>query len=162
MNSDMTFETYISDSEATSTLGAVIAKHLHGGEVIELLGDLGAGKTTLAQSIVHALGFQGSTPSPTFTVSRVYEVSGGLRVYHFDLYRLQGYDVVTDELHEVMGDPDIITLVEWADAGEAQLLTDRLQITLEVGEKEQDRKITLTGGKRFDDLGKELQGVFSA
>jgi tRNA threonylcarbamoyladenosine biosynthesis protein TsaE len=110
-----------------------------------LLGDLGAGKTTLTQGLVHALGFSGDVPSPTFTLSRDYPVKNGLTLRHFDLYRLSGHDIVTEELEEELNDAHSINVVEWAQHGDSHLPADRLRVTLAYGEKESDRQIIVEG-----------------
>lgn len=134
---------------------------MQGGEVIELGGDLGAGKTTLAQSIIRKLGFNGDIPSPTFTVGRIYNVRDRLEVHHFDFYRLQGHDVVTQQLKEIMQNPKAIVLIEWPNEGGAELPDGRLQISLEAGESETERVISIRGSQVYKDLFKDLANVFS-
>lgn len=98
----------------TEVLGENIAKNLVGGEVIELLSDLGGGKTTFTRGLVRGLGSTDTVASPTFTISKEY-TGGRLRVYHFDFYRLQDAALLTDEIAEIIGDPESIVVVEWAD-----------------------------------------------
>ena len=75
------------DLAAMADFGGRIAARLRPGDVVALSGGLGAGKTTLARSIIAALGHEGEVPSPTFTIVEVYP---GLRVplVHADFYRL--------------------------------------------------------------------------
>lgn len=102
------------DEAATRHLGARLAQILRIGDVLALLGDLGAGKTTLARGLIQSLlGPDEPVPSPTFTLVQAYEpASGGPAVYHFDLYRLSN----AEELVE-LGWEDALTggisLVEW-------------------------------------------------
>lgn len=137
----MIFQTVTKKSEDTLALGEAIANLLEGGETIELIGDLGAGKTTLAQGIVRKLGYTGEVTSPTFTLSRDYPVRDQLTVHHFDFYRLSGHDIVSDELNEFLGDPKSINLVEWASHGASNLPQDRITIKLDYGEDENSREI---------------------
>lgn len=137
----MIFQTVTKKSEETIALGETIANLLKGGETIELIGDLGAGKTTLAQGIIHTLGFKGEVTSPTFTLSRDYPVRDKLTVHHFDFYRLSGHDVVSDELGEYLDDPKSINLVEWASHGAGNLPKDRISISLNYGEDENAREV---------------------
>lgn len=95
------------------------------------------------QGIITALGFNGPVTSPTFTLSRDYPVRDKLIVHHFDMYRLAGHDIVTDELEEVALDPQAITLVEWAQHGSVKLAADRLRISLSYGQDETRREITI-------------------
>jgi tRNA threonylcarbamoyladenosine biosynthesis protein TsaE len=113
--------------------------------MIEVRSDVGGGKTTLIQGIAAGMGFNGEVPSPTFTLSRAYPVGRGLTLYHFDLYRLSGRDIVTEELDEVADDPRAVVAVEWAQHGAAKLPTDRLQITLTPGATPELRHITISG-----------------
>ncbi len=86
------------DLAAMAAYGAAIAAQLKAGDVVALIGGLGAGKTTLARAILAALGHPGEVPSPTFTIIETYD-SPPLRlpVVHADFYRL-GHP---DELREI-------------------------------------------------------------
>ena len=72
---------------AMETLGERIAARLRPGDVVALSGPLGSGKTTLARSIIAALGHRGEVPSPTFTIIETYELEPPL--VHADFYRLE-------------------------------------------------------------------------
>ena len=81
-------EIALADEAATSSLGAALAGALQVGEAICLTGALGAGKSTLARALIRALTTPAEdVPSPTFTLVQFYE-GAGLKVAHFDLYRL--------------------------------------------------------------------------
>lgn len=98
--------------------------------MIELVGDIGSGKTTLTQGLVAGLGFPGDVPSPTFTIGRAYPVRDGLQLHHFDFYRLNGHDLVSEELTEALQDPTAIVVVEWAGNSAIQLPQERLRLTI--------------------------------
>ncbi len=104
----------ITDSAAaTAALGARLGAQLHAGDVVALVGDLGAGKTTFVQGIGQGLGVQGPITSPTFTL--VGEYAGRLRLYHVDVYRLG--DAPAEALAFGLGDlleGDGVTVIEWA------------------------------------------------
>lgn len=78
------------DLAAMEMLGARIAQQLHAGDVVALSGPLGAGKTTLARTIIAALGYPGEVPSPSFTIVETYDPpSVRLPLVHADFYRLE-------------------------------------------------------------------------
>jgi len=153
----MTYEISTTSSAATQQFAQALAQHLKGGEVIELASDLGGGKRTFVQGLTRALGYDGEVTSPTFTLSRVYQIRDGLELHHYDLYRLGESGIVGDELAEDVSEPNIITVIEWAGIVEDQLPADRLRITFTIT-GEDDRTLTLTGGGVTSDrLIKELQ-----
>lgn len=116
------------DAEATEALGRALAIHLQRGDLVALIGDLGAGKTTLARGILRALGQEGPVPSPTFTLVQHYD-SAPLRVAHFDLYRLAAREEVfelglDDACHEG------VALIEWPEILGETIPEDRLELHL--------------------------------
>lgn len=126
----------------TEKLGQCLAERASAGDIIALSGDLGTGKTTLAQAIARGLGVQEVITSPTFTITAEYD-SGRLPLYHFDVYRVHD----PDELFEV-GFYDYITgeglcIIEWADLIEEQLPANTLWVHLEAGEGETERICTI-------------------
>lgn len=109
-------------------LGEKLGAALRGGEVIELVGDVGAGKTTLAKGVARGLTIDEDVQSPSFTISRVYEGRDNLTFAHYDFYRLQDAGIMGNELHETINDPQSVTLVEWADIISGILPEDRVAI----------------------------------
>ena len=73
------------DQAATTAYGLFLGANLRGGEVVELISDLGGGKTTLTQAIVAGAGSKDVVSSPTFTIGKQY-TAGKLRIYHFDFF----------------------------------------------------------------------------
>ena len=140
----MTFVTHTSDSAATQSLGHKLSALLRGGDVIELVSDLGGGKTTLTQGIVEGLGYTEAVTSPTFTLSQIYHLDSSLEVHHYDLYRLSEGGVLNFALGEDIASPNVITIVEWGDVVAEVLPANRLQITL-VMDSETSREITFSG-----------------
>jgi tRNA threonylcarbamoyladenosine biosynthesis protein TsaE len=133
---------------AMKAIGARLGALLRGGEVIELVGDVGSGKTTLTKGIAAGLDIQEDVQSPSFTISRVYETPSGLRVSHYDFYRLLDAGIMADELYETLHDPSGITIIEWAAIVRGVLPDDRLTIHL-TSPKEDVRRLACNAGGRI-------------
>lgn len=97
--------------------------------MIELVSDLGGGKTTFTRGLVRGVGSADKVASPTFTISKVYQADK-LEVHHFDFYRLGEAGIVADELAEVVGDPNTAVVVEWGEVVHHVLPDERLTITI--------------------------------
>jgi tRNA threonylcarbamoyl adenosine modification protein YjeE len=118
----------LADRAATLAVGERLAAIVRGGDAIALVGELGAGKTTLVTGLVGALG-GGAAASPTFSLVNEYP-GGRLVVWHVDLYRIERAAELTElGLDDVIGDPRGICVVEWADRF-AVLPADHLQLAL--------------------------------
>jgi len=98
--------------------------------VIELVSDLGGGKTTFTRGLVHGAKSVDAVSSPSFTISKVYQAQH-FDIHHFDLYRLSEPGIIADELAEVLGDPHVVTVVEWGAIVRHVLPERRLTITIE-------------------------------
>ena len=109
----MKWETQVQNEEMTRQLADQIAHQLAAPLVIELIGDVGAGKTTFTRHLARALGVTEPVQSPTFTLSRVYDVADGRRLVHYDFYRLGEAGIIADELAETSADDTTITVIEW-------------------------------------------------
>ena len=105
----------------TERLGGRLAAGLKPGDLVLVSGELGAGKTTFVRGAMRALGVEGPVVSPTFTIGRRYEGSGGLQVSHLDLYRLADLGNEDPGLLADYLTPDAIALVEWPGVGLAEL-----------------------------------------
>lgn len=115
---------------AMRTFGEKLGRLLKGGEVLELIGDVGAGKTTLTKGIARGLDIDEDVQSPSFTISRVYSARDGLTLAHYDFYRLHDAGIMANELHETINDPASITIIEWAQVVEGILPDNRIRITI--------------------------------
>ncbi len=111
-------------------LGARLGTLLLGGEVIELVGDVGAGKTTFVKGLAEGLRIDDDVQSPSFTISRSYDARDGLRLMHYDFYRLDDPGIMAADLDEATQDPTTVTVVEWADIASDVLPTERLTLTI--------------------------------
>lgn len=122
------------DAEATEAMGEKIGQRLQGGEVIELVSDLGGGKTTFVRGLARGFGSPNKVASPTFTISKVYQ-AGKRQIHHFDFYRLQGSGIVAHELEELVGLPEFVVVIEWAKVVQQVLPTARLTINIQTMEE---------------------------
>lgn len=133
--------------EETVQLGREIAARLPRRAVVLLIGNLGAGKTTLAKGIVGGLGAAQpeDVTSPTFTLIHEHgPSSSGARVYHVDLYRLERTEEVARLGLEEIFDRDAVVLIEWGERFPRLMPADRIEIRLESGNADQ-RRIQVTG-----------------
>ncbi len=134
----------LADEEATRALGKAIAAATVEGLVVALNGELGAGKTTLAQGVGEGLGCAGPITSPTFQLLFLHE-DGRLPLYHADLYRLRDaselIELGFDEILGVRG----VSLVEWAERFPEVLPADHLEVTLSYEDEGRSARITAHG-----------------
>ena len=137
-------------------LGEAIGRSVSGGEVLELVGDIGAGKTTLTKGIARALGINEPVQSPTFTISRVYDSPKGLRLAHYDFYRLGEAGVMGDEIREATDD-DSVVVVEWAGAVDDDLPKDRLVVKITTISEEERLVEFHPGGKKSTELWQKIK-----
>ncbi len=125
---------YVSHSvEETQQLASAIAQRAQAGDVILLVGDLGAGKTHFTQGFATALGIADTPTSPTFNLVCEYH-DGRLPLYHFDLYRLENADELEDIDYYGITEGDGVSLVEWGDKFEEAAPDDCLTLDFKVAE----------------------------
>ena len=140
----MRFDVRTETADETRAVGASLAHLLKAGDMVILVGDLGAGKTTLVQGLGAALGVRGRVTSPTYIVSRVHRSQkGGPDLIHVDAYRVEDdLDMETVDLEASL--EDSVTVVEWGQGKADRLSADRFELTLQFdGEDEDARKISL-------------------
>jgi tRNA threonylcarbamoyladenosine biosynthesis protein TsaE len=114
--------------EETFELGKRFGQSLAGGEVIEFVGDLGAGKTSFMRGLAEGIGSEDSVSSPTFTISNQYSAENGLSIYHYDFYRLQDPGLIQEDLAEAIQDPKAVVCVEWAESVRGVLPENKITI----------------------------------
>jgi tRNA threonylcarbamoyladenosine biosynthesis protein TsaE len=125
----------------TRELAAAIAELARPGDLILLVGDLGAGKTAFVQGFGAALGIDEPITSPTFTLARQYR--GRLELNHLDVYRLEQVEEVLDlGLPELLDGPSA-TLIEWGDTILPALPADYLEVQLTYGDGDDERIVQL-------------------
>ena len=142
--------------EETQTLGRAIGELARAGDVVLLVGELGAGKTCLTQGIAWGLGIEEYALSPSFVIVR--ELHGRLPLYHIDLYRLDRIEEIED-----LGLDDYlygigICVVEWAEKGLNMLPAEHLLIEISYL-SDTERSFQLKpGGKRYKKIATQLKG----
>jgi tRNA threonylcarbamoyladenosine biosynthesis protein TsaE len=152
----------LADEAATARFAARVAALLAPGDLVCLLGSLGAGKTVFARGVVTALAERSGTPvdevpSPTFTLVQLYDFPDFM-LYHFDLYRIdRAEDVFELGIEDALAEG--VSLIEWPEKMASLLPVERLDIDLSQGPVETARLATLTphggwvarlAGERFD------------
>jgi len=135
----------VKSDDKMKALGKTIGALLRGGEIIELIGDVGSGKTTLVKGIAVGLGIDEYVQSPSFTISRLYKGRNHITLAHYDFYRLDEPGIMANELQEVAEDSNTVTIIEWAGAVEGILKVDRLSIQI-ITLSETSRKLVFTSG----------------
>ena len=109
--------------------GKKLAQSLQAPQVLELLGDVGAGKTALTRGIADGLGVQEPVSSPSFTISKEYQ-GKKYRLVHYDFYRLNDPGIMSEDLLDSISDDKTITIVEWGESIRDVLPENRLKITI--------------------------------
>ena len=111
--------------------------------VIELVGDVGAGKTTFTKGLARGLEITEEITSPTFTISKVYENSRGQKLVHYDFYRLENPGIMVEDLFENLQDPHKVTVIEWADTVSEILPANHLRLEILIND-DGSRTLNLT------------------
>ena len=111
--------------------------------VIELVGDVGAGKTTFTKGLARGLEITEEITSPTFTISKVYENSRGQKLVHYDFYRLENPGIMVEDLFENLQDPQTVTVIEWADTVNEILPANHLRLEILIND-DGSRTLNLT------------------
>lgn len=116
--------------EETQAIGRQIGETLKAGDVIALIGDLGAGKTCLTQGIARGIGIASHevVNSPSYTL--INEYAGEIPIFHIDLYRLEHHGEIVDLGLEEFLEGNGIGIIEWADRMSNLLPANHIQITM--------------------------------
>lgn len=128
----------INNEDEMSRLGRKLAEDAKPGDVICLVGDLGAGKTTLTRAFARELGVTEEVTSPTFNIVNIYR-SGRLPLYHFDVYRLSGCEeFLATGSDEYFGSGGVC-VIEWADIIEEAIPDGSLVVEIRYGDTPGER-----------------------
>ncbi|MGI5922051.1 MAG: tRNA (adenosine(37)-N6)-threonylcarbamoyltransferase complex ATPase subunit type 1 TsaE [Syntrophomonadaceae bacterium] len=135
-------------------LGQSLARVLENGDIVYLLGELGAGKTTLVRGVARGLGYKGNVNSPTFTIMNIYNSIPA--ICHFDFYRLNESDISDLGLEDYL-EKEGIALIEWPQAGKRFLPEEALVIKIELVNDDYDRERKVSITSRGDTYANKLE-----
>jgi tRNA threonylcarbamoyladenosine biosynthesis protein TsaE len=127
--------------DQTRAVASALADVLVPGDLVLLVGELGAGKTAFVQGLARGLGVEEPVTSPTFTI--VQEYAGRLPLTHVDVYRLDRVQDLLDLGLEEAGDRGV-TVVEWGDLVEQAVPAEHLVVRMEPGATDTERVLELT------------------
>ena len=122
-------------------LGRNFATSLKAPAVLELIGDVGAGKTTFTRGLADGLGVKATLSSPSFTISRLYKGDNCI-LAHYDFYRLEDPGIMSEDLAESIEDPQTITVIEWGQSIKDLLPADHHVIEIKYID-ESTREVTI-------------------
>ena len=146
MNELISFENI--NENQLKRLGFCLGKSLRAGDVVLLRGEMGAGKSVLTRAAAQGMGVEGPVPSPTFTILNIHEGTE-LKLYHFDLYRLESADALFEMgLEEYIPSTDGATFIEWPQMAEEAMPGSVLEI-----------EIVIAAGGTGAQIGPEGKGV---
>ncbi len=134
-------KTTTTSAEHTRALAAAIGAQLDAGDVVVLVGEMGAGKTTFVQGLARGLGVDEIVTSPTFTI--VQEYDGRIPVAHVDVYRLVRFQELHDLGLEELLESGRVVVVEWGDVVDQALPAERLVVELGPGGTDDERTVVI-------------------
>jgi tRNA threonylcarbamoyladenosine biosynthesis protein TsaE len=134
----------------TMRIAELIGSNLRGGETLELISDLGGGKTTFVRGLARGTGSKDVVRSPSFTLGNEYQ-SNRLTLYHFDFYRLEQAGIMRAELAEALADPKAAVVIEWGNIIEDVLPKTKFIVNIRATGAD-TRELTLTYPDKFEYL----------
>lgn len=152
----MNVQRFCIDAAATQRAGEEWAHLLVAGDLVLLIGPLGAGKTTFAQGVGRGLGVKERITSPTFTVVRQHEcrnARGIETLHHADVYRVGSLSEVDDLALGELVEESAVALVEWGDIASSLFGRNVITVTFEV-DREEGRTLSVEGA--IDDRAEEI------
>jgi tRNA threonylcarbamoyladenosine biosynthesis protein TsaE len=130
-------------ADETLALAGGVGELLRPGDVVSLVGGLGAGKTVFARGVARALGVTEPVVSPSFTIVREYE--GRVPLVHVDVYRIDTFQELHDLGFEEYLRDDAVTIVEWGDVIDGLLPGERLDVRIAPGDGDDERVVEIEG-----------------
>ena len=121
----------IDSEQAMLDFGRKFASQITFPAVVELVGDVGAGKTTFVRGLAEGLGAKEPVTSPSFTISKTYALPNHKQLVHYDFYRLTDPGLMVEDLNESINDENTLTIIEWAESVIDALPKNRTIINIE-------------------------------
>ncbi|MBR3122243.1 tRNA (adenosine(37)-N6)-threonylcarbamoyltransferase complex ATPase subunit type 1 TsaE [Candidatus Saccharibacteria bacterium] len=131
-----------SSEQEMLAFGEQFAKTIKVPSVIELIGDVGAGKTTFVRGLAAGLGIKEPITSPSFTISKSYALPNGGNLVHYDFYRLEDPGIMQDDLAENLKNSQNIIVIEWGESIENLIPKNHVTIKIDYND-DGTRKVTL-------------------
>ncbi|MBR5923802.1 MAG: tRNA (adenosine(37)-N6)-threonylcarbamoyltransferase complex ATPase subunit type 1 TsaE [Clostridia bacterium] len=142
----MNYSVISSSPEDTVNTAAALAERFSGGEIVALKGGLGMGKTCFVKGLAKGLGYKGEVTSPTFAIVNEY-IGGRLDLFHFDMYRITGWDDLYSTGYFEYLRAGGVTAVEWSENISGALESESV-IFVEIERiSDNERKITVSDGE---------------
>ena len=130
----------IKSEQAMLEYGRDFAKKIEVPVVIELVGDVGVGKTTFVRGLAEGLGVKEAVTSPSFTISKEYALPGGGSLIHYDFYRLPEPGLMMDDLMEKINGSNNVIVIEWGESVANILPKNHVKIEIEYSENGREIK----------------------
>jgi tRNA threonylcarbamoyladenosine biosynthesis protein TsaE len=142
MNTKLISKTISTSAEQTARIGEQLSRSLEHGAVVELISDVGGGKTCLAKGLAKGFDSRDVVSSPSFTIAKEYYGRG--QIFHFDFYRLTDPGMVSEMLVEAIQSPGSLTIIEWSNSVEHILPLPRFRIKIDkISEFERNIEVSL-------------------
>ncbi len=134
----------------TEKIGYLLAKSVKNGSVVAMFGDLGAGKTAFTRGFAKGMGIDCDVSSPTFALVNEYR-GAGKTLYHFDMYRISGWDDLYSTGYFDYLDAGGSLIIEWSENIEAVLPEDCVRVTITKTDNVNERNIEIIGAELIED-----------
>ncbi len=136
----------------TEKIGFNLGKVIKDGTVVAMFGELGAGKTAFTRGFAKGMGIESDVSSPTFALVNEY-IGNGRTLYHFDMYRISGWDDLYSTGYFDYLDAGCCLIIEWSENIEAILPEDCIRVTITKTENYEERNIEITGAESLEIVG---------
>lgn len=138
-------------TKETEAIGRRLGAKLQPNEVVAMFGDLGAGKTAFTRGVTEGMQITAQVSSPTFALVNEYR-TGEKCLYHFDMYRINGWDDLYSTGYFDYLDTGAVLIIEWSENIETVLPENCIRVSIQKTDDENERVITVGRGENFEDF----------